>query len=229
MKKSLYLFYGLLFVVCAAGQAFAQDDDPDAPSAEQDDMEGKIGIDRSEGHVDPHPAPPGVEDVEVGVHEQAGTGSDVAFAEAGVFEIGGSGSFQGNSDGLILTLSPQAGYFIVDNVEISGILNFAWANPDEGDSVTMFSLLAEPSFHLPFDDRLLGFIGLGAGPAYASEEFGFALKPRIGLDVLLGRSGIFRPALEMTWSTGDVVTTTGDTLVGVNVTYGISLGFHVML
>lgn len=229
MKKTLYLFCGFSIVMCATGTAFAQEDDPDAPPAEQGDMEGQIGIDRTEGHQDPHPEPPGVDDLDVGMHEQAGTGSDVAFGEAGVFELGGSGSFYGNSDGLILTLSPQAGYFIVDNVEISGLLNFAWANPDEGDSVTMFSLLAEPSFHLPFDDRLLGFVGLGAGPAYASEEFGFALKPRIGLDVLLGRSGIFRPALEMTWSTGDVVTSSGDTLVGVNVTYGISLGFHVML
>ncbi|MCB9666659.1 MAG: hypothetical protein H6715_00865 [Myxococcales bacterium] len=111
----------------AVGPAFAQDDEPDAPSAEQGDRDGTIGMDPNEGHIDTPPSLPASNDINVGVHEQAGTGSDVAFAEAGVFEIGGSGSLQGNSDGVILTLSPQAGYFITDNVEISGMLNFAWA------------------------------------------------------------------------------------------------------
>ena len=146
-----------------------------------------------------------------------------------MIELGGAAAFDYSDGGTILSLRPSAGWFVVDNLELSAILEIQWADPDGGDSVTTLGAFVEPSFHLPFTNRLLGFLGIGAGLAYNNSDVGFALRPRLGLDILIGRSGILRPALDLTWSTADVVSRNGTTVVGVNTTFGLSIGYHVML
>ena len=212
--------------------AFAQDDAQQ--TASDDDM-------NAPSDPDPHPTPPGLEasgEFEAEMERQAGTGGDVAYASKGVVEIGGHGSAELADAFTNVSIRPFAGWFVTDNLQLSGILEFGWSeveftNPltDETDSEssTLFGLYAEPSYHMPFSDRMLGFLGVGLGPTYDSQEFGFAVRPRLGMDFLVGRSGIFRPALEVTYSTVDVVSRNNQNLVGVSTTYGISFGFSTML
>lgn len=58
--------------------------------------------------------------------------------------------------------------------------------------------MVEPSYHLPFSDRLFAFAGLGIGLNYAEDPgVDLLFRPRLGLDVLVGRSGILKPAAFM--------------------------------
>ncbi len=179
---------------------------------------------------DPIPEVPGTEPKanEAEIKKQAGVGGDIAFAEKGVLELGGAGYVNFNDGGTSVSLRPSVGWFVVNNVELSAIIDFAYANPDGGDSFTTLGALVEPSLHLPFNDRLLWFVGLGAGLAYNDEDVGFAIRPRVGLDVLVGRSGIFRPSLEATFSTAAIQTQNDRALIGVKSSYGASFGYHVM-
>ena len=172
------------------------------------------------------------------VHEQSGTGGNVAYAEKGVLEVGGSATGEFTNELFLVSARPSIGWFVVNNLELSGIVELGYSevdseDPDSGevteDSATLFGAYVEPSFHLPFSTRTLGFVGVGVGPTYDSEEFGFSVRPRLGLDLLVGRSGILRPALEATYSTVDVVSRNNRNLVGVSTTIGMSLGFSVML
>jgi hypothetical protein len=180
----------------------------------------------AEGDVAP-PSPPMPPTPGTTVYRQAGTGSEVPYASAGILELGGAGALDVGENITILSLRPFAGWFITDNLQLSGILELRWADV-AGNSNTIFGLLGEPSYHLPFNPRLFGFLGVGAGIANNGDETGFALRPRIGVDMLVGRSGIFRPTLELTWSTVDVVTQEGSTLVGISTRYGATFSYSVM-
>lgn len=235
-SKILLLAGGVLGtgLLLSPNPALAQDDAQQAAS--DDDLNAPAPSD-----PDPHPTPPGLEgggEFQVEMEEQAGTGGDVAYASKGVVEIGGHGTAEVAGDFTNISIRPFAGWFLADNFQLSGILELAWSQVDYTDpltdessseSSTLFGLYAEPSYHLPFSERTLGFLGVGLGPTYDSQEFGFSVRPRLGLDLLVGRSGIFRPALEVTYSTVDVVSRNNQNLVGVSTTYGISFGFSTML
>ena len=220
------LRWGLIAMVtgiCFAGSVASakQAEDPTDPNTG-----GEFKPSHS-GH-DPDPRVPGVGDLEAGVHQQAGTGGDIAFAEAGVVELGGSGGLDVNSNGHILSLRPSIGWFLVNNLELSGIIEMQWARLN-GNDTAVFGIFGEPSYHIPFTNRLLIFGGLGLGGAFNDSDWGFALRPRLGLDILVGRSGIFRPAVDVTWSTADLVNRGGTTLVGIKTSFGVTFGYSVML
>ncbi len=177
---------------------------------------------------DPHPEVPGGPDFKSGVAKQAGTGGDIAYAEAGVLELGGSGSFTIDDEVMILGLAPSVGWFVIDNFQLSLITQLTYFEPDGGDSLWTFGIFAEPSLHLPITNRVLVFGGVGLGAVVNDDDVGFGVRPRIGFDILVGRSGIFRPAFDLTWSSSDVVNQSGTTLVAVQTSYGISFGYLVM-
>jgi hypothetical protein len=222
------------FLLTTGGPLWAQQPDDDRPTRSERETDrrnndpGQFNRGKASVERDPHPSPPKSDGIRAGLHRQAGTGGEIAFAEAGVLEFGGAGSFDTNADGTLISLRPSVGWFLLDNLQLSGIVEMRWANPADGDAVTSVGVFAEPSYHIPVTDRVLAFGGGGVGMAYNSEDLGFALRPRIGVDVLVGRSGIFRPSLDLTWSTADVVTRQGETLVGVRSSYGVSFGYHVM-
>ena len=56
-----------------------------------------------------------------------------------------------------INFSPSIGWFLVDNFELSGILDVSNLKAG-GDSATLFSALVEPSFHLPINRSMFGFI-----------------------------------------------------------------------
>lgn len=168
-----------------------------------------------------------------GVTAQAGVGGTQAYGRVGVLELGGSGGLTIANKFNRFELSPSVGLFIADNLELSLISSFSRSSIDiaGGKSVTAteFKLLLEPSYHLPFSETLFGFFGLGAGVSYLSgQDTGFALQPRIGLNILIGRSGILTPSLNVAYSTVDAINTPSGTVVGVQTSYGMNVGYTVM-
>jgi hypothetical protein len=170
------------------------------------------------------------------VVEQAGVGGIVGYARAGVLELGGSAGLTMAQDIRALNFSPSIGWFLVDNFELSGILDVANLKAGEGNSATIWSALAEPSFHLPFNRSMFGFVGIGVGASYVSQlGAGMAVAPRIGMDFLVGRSGILRPSLSYQYTThdanasGNSMDGTADvTLVAISSALRFNIGYSSM-
>jgi hypothetical protein len=179
----------------------------------------------------PTPAVPGIG---TGVVEQAGVGGSVGYGRAGVLELGGAAGLTLAQDIRAVNLSPSIGWFLVDNFELSAILDVT--NLKAGaESATLWSALAEPSFHLPFNRSLFGFIGMGVGAAYVSElGTGLAVAPRVGMDVMVGRSGVLRPSLSYEYTTHDAmgaVDANGNsnvTLVAISSALRFNIGYSTM-
>jgi hypothetical protein len=187
---------------------------------------------------DADPAPPvpspNVPGINGDIVEQAGVGGAVGYGRAGVLELGGSAGLTLAQDIRAVNFSPSIGWFLVDNFEISGILD-ATNLKAGGESATLFSALVEPSFHLPFNRSVFGFVGMGVGAAYATDlGTGLAVAPRIGMDVLVGRSGILRPSLSYEYTTHDAMGAVDDdgntsvTLVAISSTLRFNIGYSTM-
>jgi hypothetical protein len=189
---------------------------------------------------DADPAPPvptpNIPGVNGNVVEQAGVGGVVGYARAGVLELGGSAGLTMAQDIHMLNISPQVGWFLVDNFELSGIVDVSHLKAGEGNTATIWSALVEPSFHIPFNRSMFGFVGMGLGASYVSQlGTGLAVAPRIGMDFLVGRSGVLRPSLSYQYTTHDAMangtTTDGSadvTLVAVSSALRFNIGYSSM-
>ncbi len=157
--------------------------------------------------ADERPEPPQSETVqELGERNQtpvitgAGVGSDVSYASQGVVEVGGSLAFTHASETTTFRVAPSVGYFFIDNLELTLFPELVMIHVDgdgDEDGTTDFVVGAalEPSYHLPLSDRIFGFAGIGLGVRYAEDPgVDVFLRPRLGIDVMVGRSGIFKPA-----------------------------------
>lgn len=175
-----------------------------------------------------------------GVVTQAGVGGSTAYGRPGVIELGGSIGLTLAGDLTQFNVSPSIGWFVADNLQLSGIADFRFADTG-GASASSLNLLVEPSYHLPFSPTLFAFLGLGLGMSYSNRTLppgvsgdsggaGFALAPRLGLNIMIGRSGILTPALQFVYTTTDIITNVpGQTLVGVNTSFGLNIGYTIML
>jgi hypothetical protein len=178
----------------------------------------------------PTPAMPGV----TPPIEQAGVGGSVGYGRAGVLELGGFFGLNAAQNVRDLNFSPQVGFFMVDNLEISAIGSVA--NLKSGmDETTMWSAMLEPSLHLPFNREVFGFLGMGVGAAYISNlGTGLAVAPRIGANIMIGRSGILSPSLTYEYTTHNTDATTGPmgtedvTLVAISSALRVNVGYTVM-
>jgi hypothetical protein len=216
-----------------AGANQVPDPDPNARvQLGEGQPSGSLPPPRSDNDPRPPVAAPTVP--QTGVTKQAGVGGTQAYGRPGVLELGGSAGFGAASNYTRLELSPSIGLFIVDNVELSLLTAFNHVNIGDTDttndaSVTELRALIEPSFHLPFSQTTFGFLGLGAGVSYVTEgDVGFALQPRLGANFLIGRSGILTPALTVAYSTVEALQTPQGTLLGVQTSYGLNVGYTVM-
>ncbi len=212
--------------------------DPEPVQDRQIDNSNRTGVlppsqsDDDKAPPVPSPAaPPG------GLVKQAGIGGVVSYGRSGVLELGGSASLAAASGYLQLSIAPSIGYFIIDNIQLSAIMGLTYTSIDakaadgttETATQTLFSLLFEPSVHIPFTESLFGFLGVGMGVSYADVSgAGFALQPRLGLNVLVGRSGILSPAIYVQYTTTSAIQTDQGTLLQVNFGYGLNLGYTVM-
>lgn len=216
-------------VCLAALAAPALAEDETAPPTPEENLPKPVS--------DDDPAPPvAAPDVALppgGVVEQAGVGGVVGYARAGVLELGGSAGLMLASEFRNVNVAPTIGWFVADNLELSAILGVS--NIKAGDeSATVWSALVEPSYHLPFNRTTFGFLGIGVGAAYVSEiGTGLAVAPRIGANVLVGRSGVLTPSLSYEYTTHNVESVSeGDmrdvTLVAISSALRINIGYTAM-
>ena len=235
--KALTLFGSFAAAVLMAPTAMAQD-----ISGSMDDNKDTIGNGQPSGTLpapksdnDPQPAVASPVTPDTGLVKQAGVGGQTGYGRAGVLELGGFAGFTRASQLTQVSFNPTLGWYFMDNLELSGIIGINYSNV-EGNGSTFFTALAEPSFHIPFNRQLFGFAGVGAGIAYAEEQgVGFALQPRIGLNALVGRSGVLTPAMFVGYNTFEVDSTDtsspdmqGTALLGVGLSYGLNVGYTVM-
>lgn len=168
-----------------------------------------------------------------GVVSQAGIGGSTAYGRPGVVELGGSIGLTLAGDLTQFNISPSVGWFFTDNLQLSGIVGFNYSSTTTAGvstSASSLNVLVEPSYHLPLTQSLFAFLGVGVGLGYADGPgAGFALAPRLGMNIMVGRSGILTPALQFVYSTSQVINTPQGTLIGGSTSFGLNVGYTVML
>ncbi len=166
-----------------------------------------------------------------GMVSQAGIGGSTAYGRPGVVELGGSVGLTLAGDLTQFNISPTVGWFFANNLQISGIIGFNYVDSGgPAGGASSLNVLVEPSYHLPFNRSLFAFLGLGLGLGYADGPgAGFAIAPRLGMNIMVGRSGILSPALQFVYSTSQVITTPQGTFIGGNTSFGLQVGYTVML
>lgn len=191
-----------------------------------------------------HDPAPTVPSPMVGRHmhvvKQAGRGGPTAYAREGVLELGGGMSLSSTSDYLQLTMTPAVGYFITNNFELSFIPSWSFARvgkKGQRSSPTTLSFLVQSSLHLPLADTLFVYGGLGIGaaflktiPGHAGDHgWGFAFQPELGLNMMVGRSGIVSPYANVMLATNKVIKAeSGATHVALNTLVGAGVRYSVM-
>jgi hypothetical protein len=168
-----------------------------------------------------------------GVVSQAGIGGSTAYGRPGVVELGGNVGLTLAGDLTQFNISPTVGWFFTDNLQLSGIIGFNYINSTTNgisSASSSLNILVEPSYHLPITRSLFAFLGVGVGLGYSDGPgAGFALAPRLGMNIMVGRSGILSPALQFVYSTTDVIRTPQGTLIGGSTSFGLNIGYTVML
>ncbi|MCE9579953.1 MAG: hypothetical protein K8W52_42945 [Deltaproteobacteria bacterium] len=163
------------------------------------DAPSELPKSQSDDDVAPQVASPGLP--AGGLVRQAGVGGLIGYGRAGVLELGGSMGFTFASKYRSLTFSPTVGYFIADNLELSAILSVSNVKADSTSS-TLWSALAEPSYHLPINRSIFAFLGVGIGASHISGlGTGFALAPRLGGNFMIGRSAVLTPSISYQYTT----------------------------
>jgi hypothetical protein len=220
------------FVSSLIGSGVVYADQPRETARDSSTNDGKRGETEAgrRRSADPYPPPP--EPARLGEQEiirQAGAGSDVAYGTRGVLELGGSAGFTTAEDFTQVSLAPSIGYFLVDNLQASAILQLAYIKAGQNDAKVV-RMLIEPSYHLPFSRRLFGFAGFGIGAGFVEGPgWGAAFAPRAGANFLIGRSGILTPSLSYTFSTHETREIAENmTLLRVSSALTANIGYTVM-
>ncbi len=229
------------FAAALCGTATAQPD-PGTPNDADDQQSGEPATSETTKDAPPNDGvlPPPVSDNDPqpevptpgvppgGFVEQAGVGGTVGYARAGVLELGGSAGFTTGGGMTQINVAPSIGWFVADNLELTGMFDVAHASTDMGDG-TLVTILAEPSYHLPFNRTTFGFFGLGVGGAYVKGPgLAFAMAPRIGGNFLVGRSGILTPSVSWQYNTHDTTDTSQGVLLQVSSAVRANIGYTVM-
>lgn len=168
----------------------------------------------------------------------AGVGSEVAYAERGVGEFGGSLTFALTNDLTSFSADPMVGYYLWDNIELSAIVGVRHLRVN-GESSNRFSLALEPSFHLPINDGLFWLVGIGNGVALGNDvdtdpsvDVGYMVSPRTGVQLLVGRSGILNLGARYSAIFSDLETDIapleGQAVLAFTNTFDIQAGYTVM-
>ena len=201
MKRTLLFVFATALIPAAA---YAQTAQPAKDSPAGADDTGKLDAPTS-----PQALPPPKSDDDVappvaapatpagGLVTQAGTGGSTGYGRAGVLELGGSAGFRAGSGFSQVAVAPSIGWFLADNLELTSIFDINRVSMND-ESTTVVTALVEPSYHLPFNRSVFGFLGIGMGASYVGAGdlgTGFALAPRLGANLMVGRSGILTPSL----------------------------------
>ena len=198
----------------------------------QDNIVPRNALPPTQSTHDPRPAVPSplAGERTATIVSQAGIGGPVAYARAGVLELGGTVAWTAKQGESFLMAAPTLGWFVTDNFELSAIVQYNRQVSNKQAATTFVTALIEPSFHLPLADQLFLFTGLGLGATHVTEQdVGFALAPRVGVNVLVGRLGVLTPSVAWNTSTNRTVTDRdGNTLLAMNSRWTANIGYSVM-
>ena len=216
-------------LMAAAAPALADDEKKDAPPTPEENLPAP----QSDNDTAPPVAAPTADLPDGGIVKQAGIGGVVGYGRAGVLELGGSAGLMIASDFRNVNVSPSLGWFLADNLELTGILSVSNIKTGD-DSATVWSALVEPSYHVPFNRSMFAFGGIGIGASYVSElGTGLAVAPRVGMNFMVGRSGVLTPSVSYEYTTHDVDSVSdGDmqnvSLVQVSSALRVNIGYTAM-
>ncbi len=163
------------------------------------------------------------------------------YARAGIVELGGFAHFMAAKHYSAFGIYPTFGWFPWNNIELSAIVGVSRVGQtieDENDvpqdvSRTQLLILAEPSFHVPFSETAYGFLGLGLGLAHEARTPGpgagpgFAVAPRLGLNLVIARSGVFTPAVQASYQTTDALATQNGSELAAHSSLGFQAGYTI--
>lgn len=137
----------------------------------------------------------------------------LAYAQAKLIEVGGAMALTHDSETTAFRLMPSIGYFIVEKFEISLLPELRLLHVDDaagGAHDVSIGAAVETSYHVRMTDLAFVSGGVGLGVRYAKDpQFSTFLRTRLGLDVLLGGTGIFKPAVFLDMGFSDGVTAGG--------------------
>ncbi len=123
------------------------------------------------------------------VVEQENLITESRYARKGTMEAGASAGMMLSSQFRAINVAPSLGWFVAENFELTAIVAIANAKAGSANATT-FAGIVEPSYHLPLNRSMFGFLGMGVGAAYEADlGTGLALAPRIGANFLVGKSG----------------------------------------
>src|SRR5262249_9499106 len=124
-----------------------------------------------------------------------------------------------------INISPSLGWFVAQNLELSGIVGVTNIKA-QAQSATVWSALIEPSYHIPVDLTTFAFLGMGIGTAYEHAlGAAVAVAPRVGANFLVGRSGVLTPSLSYEYTTHSADSMT---MLSVSRSLRINVGYAAM-
>ena len=161
------------------------------------------------------------------VVEQAGVGGPLAYASATVLEVGGSGSVSVSGERFYLRMAPFVAWFVVDGFRLS-YTHELYVSKYEKDYRISTAVLAGADVHFRLSDRLLIATGPELGALYNGVKWGAMIRPKVTLDILIGRSAILHPGLFFSWSSVDVIDAAGQDTPGENIAFGFDIAYAAM-
>jgi len=205
--------------------------DRDAPG-EQAKPVGDDDVDLEHATPDPTPTVPKVlerapRESRVAVVEQAGVGGPLAYGSATVLEVGGAGSFSIAGRHMYMRLAPFVAWFVLDGVSLH-YMHEIYINKDGSRYRVATAPMLGAAVHFRVNDRLLVATGPEWGPLYNGDEWGVLGRLKLGLDILVGRSGILHPGLYGSWSSDDSIDPGGNLVLGEHFSAGFDIAYAAM-
>lgn len=118
------------------------------------------------------------------------------YAEQNVFELGGSVSLVRANAFTQIGAIPTFGWFPIDYVQVSLLPSVEYVKTANSPAKSRFATLVETSFHVHVGGPVFTFFGAGTGVVYEKETgAGLAIAPRLGLNFLIGGSGVLKLGL----------------------------------
>jgi hypothetical protein len=189
-------------------------------------------VDLESATPDPAPTVPSVlertpRESRVTVVEQAGVGGPLAYGSATVLEVGGAGSLSVAGRHMYMRLAPFVAWFVLDGVSLQ-YMHEIYINKDGSHYRVATAPMLGASVHFRVNDRLLVATGPEWGPLYNGDAWGVLGRIKLGLDILVGRSGVLHPNIYGSWSSDDTIDPGGNLVLGEHFSAGFDIAYGAM-
>jgi len=231
-RRTLWLACSICLAALWPPTLQADDEDDARPRSQRELPVRDDDVDPAHSTPDPTPPVPNVlaetpRAERLTVVEQAGVGGPLAYASATVLEVGGSGAMSVSGERLYLRMAPFVAWFVVDGFRLS-YMHELYVSKVEKDYRISTALVLGGDVHFRLSDRLLIGTGPEVGALYNGDKWGVLIRPKVTLDILIGRSGILHPGLFFSWSSVDIIDASGQDTPGENIAFGFDIAYAAM-